>query len=136
MNFALSDHVIRSKEIMDRLRDAITGMIDEENRLLQNRTEESRASFNKVLTTLGITTAIAVGLVVLGYLLIRRDAAQRRRAAAEHNRLANYNHLLIESTGDGIYGVDLDGNCTFLNAAVRESWGGNPKTSWANQCMT
>jgi PAS domain S-box-containing protein len=126
-NFALSDHVIRSKEIMDRLRDTIAGMIAEENNLLESRKEESSASFNKVLTTLGITTAIAVALVVFGYLLIRRDAAQRRRAAAEHNRLANYNHLLIESTGDGIYGVDLDGNCTFLNAAGARILGLKPE---------
>ena len=25
--------------------------------------------------------------------------------------------LLLDSTGDGIYGVDLDGNCTFANPA-------------------
>ena len=59
----------------------------------------------------------AVGLVVLSYLLIRRDEALRREAAKEQNRLANYNQLLIESTGDGIYGIDMEGNCTFLNAA-------------------
>jgi PAS domain S-box-containing protein len=126
-NFVLSDHVMRSKEVMDRLREVIASMIGEENQLLQSREEESRLSFIKVKATLGVTTAIAMGLVVLGYLLIRRDAAQRRHAAAEHNRLANYNRLLIESTGDGIYGVDLQGNCTFLNAAGARILGSKPE---------
>jgi len=127
VNFALSDHVMRSKEIMDQVRETIFRMIGEENNLLQDRAEASKESFNKVLATLAVTTAIAMGLVVLSYLLIRRDAAQRRSAAAEHNRLANYNRLLIESTGDGIYGVDLDGNCTFLNDAGARILGWKPE---------
>jgi PAS domain S-box-containing protein len=127
VNSPLSAHVIRSKEIMDQIRETIFRMTGEENNLLQGRAEASKESFNKVLATLAVTTAIAMGLVVLSYLLIRRDAAQRRSAAAEHNRLANYNRLLIESTGDGIYGVDLDGNCTFLNDAGARILGWKPE---------
>ena len=69
------------------------------------------------MSTFILTTAAAIGLVVVAYLLIRRDEGLRATAAKEQNRLANYNQLLIESTGEGIYGVDLAGNCTFINAA-------------------
>ena len=63
-------------------------------------------------------------LVVLAYLLIRRDENLRHAAGLkEQNRLANYNRLLVESTGEGIYGVDLNGNCTFLERSRRATPG-------------
>ena len=43
--------------------------------------------------------------------------AEQRLAAAERAQLTNYNRLLLDSTAEGIYGVDLNGNCTFLNTA-------------------
>ena len=64
-----------------------------------------------------LATVVAATLVVLAHLLIRRDENLRARTLKEQNRLANYNRLLLESTGEGVYGVDLSGNCTFLNAA-------------------
>ena len=33
--------------------------------------------------------------------------------AAWHDKLT----LLLESTGDGMFGIDLDGHCTFINRA-------------------
>jgi PAS domain S-box-containing protein len=41
-----------------------------------------------------------------------------KAAQNEQERLSRYNHLLLQSTGEGIYGVDIQGNCTFLNAAA------------------
>ncbi|MBV8781138.1 MAG: response regulator, partial [Phycisphaerae bacterium] len=41
----------------------------------------------------------------------------RIAAAVEQNRLANYNSLLVNSTSEGMYGLDLAGHCTFLNKA-------------------
>ena len=60
-------------------------------------------------------------------MLIRRDDAQRNRASREQARLSNYNNLLVESTGEGIYGIDLNGNCTFLNAAGARALGVQPR---------
>ena len=54
---------------------------------------------------------------------VQDDITQDRAAEAERERLAHYNHLLLESTGEGIYGIDLDGRCTFLNAAGAELLG-------------
>jgi PAS domain S-box-containing protein len=55
-----------------------------------------------------------------------RDIAERKAAEREKNRLANYNHLLLQSTGEGIYGLDLDGNCTFLNESGARMLGLEP----------
>ncbi len=38
-------------------------------------------------------------------------------ADIERTRLANSIRMLLESAGDGIYGIDLDGRCTFMNPA-------------------
>jgi PAS domain S-box-containing protein len=47
----------------------------------------------------------------------------RRRAEAERADLAENFRLLLESTGEGIYGVDTEGNCTFVNAAASAALG-------------
>ena len=41
-------------------------------------------------------------------------------------RLAEYNWLLLESTGDGIFGVDADGRCTFVNRSAASMLGYKP----------
>ncbi len=42
------------------------------------------------------------------------DALRRENASLDQGKL----HLLLESTGEGIYGVDLSGHCTFVNRAA------------------
>ena len=43
-----------------------------------------------------------------------------RNAAAQDDDLVR---LLMDSTGEGIYGIDLEGNCTFANAACAKLLG-------------
>jgi PAS domain S-box-containing protein len=64
-----------------------------------------------------LVTALGLGALVLAVVLLYRDWVARRRAAEENTQLAEHNRLLLDSTGEGIYGVDLKGNCTFLNRA-------------------
>lgn len=59
-----------------------------------------------------------------------QDVTQRRKADDERAYLLNRQlelteqfRLLLESTGEGIYGVDHDGRCTFLNPAGEEILG-------------
>lgn len=46
-----------------------------------------------------------------------RDLTVAKRTERERERLTNYNQLLLESTAEGIYGLDTNGLCTFINAA-------------------
>jgi len=39
-------------------------------------------------------------------------------AQSEVTRLSQWNELLLNSAGEGIYGVDLNGRCTFINPAA------------------
>ena len=45
------------------------------------------------------------------------DISERRRIEEELRQTDELVRLLLKSTGEGIYGVDLDGNCTFANPA-------------------
>ncbi len=49
---------------------------------------------------------------------ILRDITDRKRAIAEVERLSRQNQLLLNSAGDGIYGLDVHGRTTFVNPAA------------------
>ncbi|MBI5007059.1 MAG: PAS domain S-box protein [Nitrosomonadales bacterium] len=46
------------------------------------------------------------------------DISSRKQAESEIARLSQWNELLLNSAGEGIYGVDLEGRCTFINPAA------------------
>lgn len=43
------------------------------------------------------------------------DITERKKAESEIARLSQWNELLLNSAGEGIYGVDQEGRCTFIN---------------------
>ncbi|HXS97576.1 MAG TPA: response regulator [Candidatus Limnocylindrales bacterium] len=48
---------------------------------------------------------------------------KRRKAEAERSEIADSLQLLLESTGEGIFGGDRDGRCSFVNRAAVEMLG-------------
>jgi diguanylate cyclase (GGDEF)-like protein/PAS domain S-box-containing protein len=52
-----------------------------------------------------------------------RDITAERTAQQERDRAARSNQLLLESVGDGIYGVDLNYCATFLNPSAQAMLG-------------
>lgn len=46
------------------------------------------------------------------------DISGRKQAESEIARLSQWNELLLNSAGEGIYGVDREGRCTFINPAA------------------
>jgi PAS domain S-box-containing protein len=50
-------------------------------------------------------------------LAIIEDMTERKRMEEERERLVRDRLLLLESTSEGIYGLDVEGNCTFVNRA-------------------
>jgi two-component system sensor histidine kinase/response regulator len=57
---------------------------------------------------------------------LTEDITERKRAQEERNRVAQQMQVLLESTGQAIYGIDLQGNCTFINRATCEMIGHRP----------
>ncbi|MFQ5967150.1 MAG: adenylate/guanylate cyclase domain-containing protein [Acidimicrobiia bacterium] len=58
-----------------------------------------------------------------GSVLTFVDITERRRAERKLRESEERVRLLLNSTGEGIYGVDLQGNCTFANPAAVELLG-------------
>ncbi len=54
---------------------------------------------------------------LVGCVLTFVDITARRRVEEELRRTDELVRLLLNSTGEGIYGVDMEGNCTFANPA-------------------
>ena len=52
-----------------------------------------------------------------------RDVTDRKRLQREAERALANMRLILESTGEGIYGIDLAGDCTFVNFAAEEMIG-------------
>ncbi|MCL5957729.1 MAG: PAS domain S-box protein, partial [Chloroflexi bacterium] len=50
-----------------------------------------------------------------------------RRDEGEHSQLANYLRSLLDSTDEGIYGIDLEAQCTLINRAGAEMVGFKPE---------
>ena len=62
-----------------------------------------------------------------GFTAYLRDISERKTMEAAQSRLAESNRLLLESTGEGIYGVDLGGRFTFVNQAAARTLGYAPE---------
>jgi PAS domain S-box-containing protein len=113
----LPDLLAGGSESLIETRAALDPIDAEERRLLHERSEASRHSLHQTLVTFAVATAVAMGLVLLVYLLSRRAGVVRKRAAGQLQMSEERSRLLLESTGEGIYGVDVNGDCTFANAA-------------------
>jgi len=55
------------------------------------------------------------------------NITQRKRAEEERNRITQQMRMILESTDQGIYGLDLQGRCAFINRATCEMIGYGPK---------
>jgi PAS domain S-box-containing protein len=52
---------------------------------------------------------------------------ERKRTEEENIRLARSFRMLLKSTGEGIYGIDLEGKCLFINKAACRMIGYTPR---------
>ncbi|HWZ57843.1 MAG TPA: EAL domain-containing protein [Gemmatimonadaceae bacterium] len=87
--------VIRSVDVTEALSDA-----------------NSRFRAEAALATAGCAILVVIALA------IAVDATKRRRAAARIAQLAHTNAVILDSVGEGIVGLDVDGHITFANRAA------------------
>lgn len=116
-----------SPEAEARLRERYTGLVQatrELNRAIESAVQEGRRDMAAARSWQN-RSAFALALVALfGMLIVGRigyryrdltlEAEKRRREAVRARREID---SLLEATGDGVLGVDLDGRCTSLNRA-------------------
>jgi len=57
---------------------------------------------------------------------LNREIAERMQAEAETKRIKRQMELILESAGEGIFGLDVEGNVTFVNKAASQMLGWEP----------
>ena len=60
---------------------------------------------------------------VHGFVCVAQDITERKKAEAELERIRRQNELILNSAGEGIYGLDLQGRTTFANPAAAKMIG-------------
>ncbi len=111
------------KREMDSVIAVAAAMESHENTLLNRRTAEARAITNSAFATFSLATVLAFVLVAVGYRQTTRYLAGRERSATILREGEDRLRLILESTGEGIYGIDLDGRCIFTNPACLQILG-------------
>ncbi|MTI95877.1 MAG: response regulator [Firmicutes bacterium] len=54
---------------------------------------------------------------------LEKEIHWHQKAQQVVHDLERYNRLLLDSSGDGIYGIDMEGNCEFVNSRALEQLG-------------
>jgi PAS domain S-box-containing protein len=72
---------------------------------------------------------------LVGCVLTFTDISQRRAAEEDLQQQHDLVRLLLDSTGEGIYGIDLEGNCTFANPACVKLLGFDSEAELLGQQM-
>lgn|GEM_PF-507827 len=67
---------------------------------------------------LGLNAAIAVLLTLTGLVFVRRTASRQASTEAEVVDRQESLQSLLDSAAEGLYGVDTEGRCTFINKAA------------------
>jgi PAS domain S-box-containing protein len=128
----------QAKQVMDHARALASAMEIEENRILALRAARQERNKNIALLVIGIGGGLAFLLSLLVNRAIRTDVIERehqremieiqssqlRKQAKilaaqqkEQEGLVRRMSALLDSTETGFYGMDTDGNCSFINRA-------------------
>jgi PAS domain S-box-containing protein len=67
---------------------------------------------------LGLNLALALVLCVTGLRFIRQSLRDQAAAGAEVRRRQESLQRLLDSAAEGLYGIDTEGNCTFVNRSA------------------
>lgn len=79
---------------------------------VHQRKDGTRIEVSMTISPIRDTEGRIVGASVIG-----RDITERKRAGEALRESEDKLRLLIDSTAEAIYGIDLEGRCTFCNAA-------------------
>jgi PAS domain S-box-containing protein len=112
-----------SKARMDDVRAEVAVMREEEEKLLKQRVEESKASSTVTKLSIVLTAVIGAALIGCVFYLGQRNLMQRQRAAeilaVQRERL----RVTLASIGDAVITTDAEGRVAYLNGVAESLTG-------------
>ncbi|HET6231882.1 MAG TPA: PAS domain S-box protein, partial [Longimicrobiaceae bacterium] len=109
-------------EDAERMQAALAGLVAEEGRLVTVEYRVRRRDGSVAVLEAVAQNHMAPAGGVAGVVVSARDVTERHRAERERAEKV----AVLESSGEGIYGLDADGRCTFMNPAGARLLGYEP----------
>jgi two-component system sensor histidine kinase/response regulator len=116
----------RGRTEMDEIRRLAGDLKEREQDRLRGREGEVQTSAERAKTTIIGGTVLALTLLAGVFGVLWRELRQRRRTERALREAEVRHRALLDSTGQGIYGVDTEGRCTFINRAAAALVGCGP----------
>ena len=113
------------KRQMNDLRQQVEVMENEENELLRQRSQQSRASGRNAFVTDIVPNLVACVLLVLIFYIIIRDVTARKRAEEVLRQQREWLRVTLSSIGDAVIATDTQGCITFMNSITESLTGWN-----------
>ncbi len=114
---------------MAPIESALAEIKEHEEELLDQRTAQFQRRLNQTRANLLFSSLLSVALVSLAFFVLRQHWSSVQKSVAdiatltrEKSSLSRYNARLLESTSEGIYGIDVLGRCTFMNSPPLNTW--------------
>src|SRR6185312_7352716 len=101
----------------------IEGKIANRQSVTHYETVRQRKDGTNIEVSLTVSPIIDSEGQIIGVSAIGRDITERKRAQDALHESEDKLQLLLDSTAEAIYGLDLDGRCTFCNPACLRALG-------------
>jgi diguanylate cyclase (GGDEF)-like protein/PAS domain S-box-containing protein len=118
---------LRGKGLMDQLRSLVTEMEQEEQQLLEARSNAARRTQHETIAAIAGCAFVMFVLAALGFLGMQRDARELRDAAAELAESEERYRILVENVSDLVTIHGADGELTFVSPSIEALLGLTPE---------
>ncbi len=112
-----------SSQLLGSVLDQLQAAKLEEQDLLKARTESEEHTAYVAVIMITVATGVSMIVLIVAMVALKRDSKARRKAEADYRFSEERLRLLLNSVSEGIYGIDMDGKCTFANPACAKTLG-------------
>jgi diguanylate cyclase (GGDEF)-like protein/PAS domain S-box-containing protein len=117
---------LRGKQLMDEIRQSVSELELEENRLLQQRSNDAQRTQRETIAAIGAGAVVMLVLLALSFLALVRDAREVREAAAELAESEERYRMLVENVSDLVVIHGPEGELRYVSPSVELLLGRTP----------